>query len=309
MKFRYDCVAGYHLNFLTCGIAKFNLILAKKLNVDFFNQFDLNLDNFDSPILSVKLSEYTNEDLDALPQWINKWKGRGGYSVFLHGYDRTALEDELLQKANKVYCGNIHMYRQLLPLNINLQSLWCPGTNMSTEAFRETEISVFSFGMAHKLKIDYYYRLKELLDGTGKTYSIKLSTALHEGTSFDESFIEVFKEMQNIFGDRVYFLGYLSDQAVYHYLSEATYFTAFFDFGLRANNTSVNSALEAGVAVITNLDENSPLPLIHMHNIIDINQTSDLLIDTSTYNMIRKNARNVGIYELGWGSLLNHFLI
>ena len=304
MKMRYDCVAGYHLNYLTCGIAKFNLLLGRKMGVPFYNLYDPLLEGFTAPVLSVKLSEYTPEDLAALPAWMDKWSAAGGYSVFLHGYDGTELEDELLRRASAVYCGNRVLYERLRPLNPNTHSMWCPGTNMSDEPFEKTELTVFSFGMAHKLKTEKYYRLKDLLEKTGKSYSILLSTALHEGTSFDDSFIEVFNEMRVIFGDRVYFLGYLSDQAVSHYLRQASYFAAFFDGGLRANNTSVNTALEAGVAVITNLDGYSPAPLEHLRNIIDINQVQDLPVDVETLERIRVAAREVGGGELGWDALL-----
>lgn len=304
MKVRYDCVAGYHLNYLTCGIAKFNLLLGRKMGLPFYNLYDSAMAEFKSPLLSVKLGEFTPEDLTALPAWMDRWSQSGGYAVFLHGYDGTTLEDELLCRARTVYCGNQALHERLLPFNPETHSLWCPGTNMSNHLFEETELTVFSFGMAHKLKTEKYYRLKDLLERTGKTYSILLSTALHEGTSFDESFIEVFNEMRVIFGDQVYFLGYLSDQAVFNQLKRADYFTAFFDGGLRANNTSVNTALEAGVAVITNLDSQSPTPLAHLRNVIDINQAETLPTDQATLDQIRQAAREVGSGSLGWDQLI-----
>lgn len=301
---QYDLVAGYHLNYLTCGIAKFNLLLGQKLSVPFYNLYDERVDAFKKPLLSIKLSEYTQEDLYQLPAWMDKWQARNGYSLFLHGYDHTPLETELVSRANDVYCGNRALHDLLLPLNPRTHALWCPGTNMSHQLFDKTELTVFSFGMAHKLKTERYYQLKELLDKTGKSYSILLSTALHEGTSFDESFIAVFNEMKAIFDDRVYFLGYLSDQAVYNYLRSVDYFAAFFDPGLRANNTSVNTALEAGVAVITNLDGYSPTSLKHMKNIINIDE-ADALPDTEVVlNAIRKEAQAVGSDELGWDALV-----
>lgn len=307
MKLRYDCVAGYHLNHLTCGIAKFNLVLGRKMGVPFYNLYAPELEQFKNPVLSVKLSEYTPEDLDALPAWIAEWEAKGGYAVFLHGYDGTALEDELLRRAKAVYCGNSELYGRLKLLNLNTHSMWCPGTNVSHQMFAETELTVFSFGMAHKLKTERYYRLKDLLEKTGKTYSLMLSTALHEGTAFDEAFLAVFDEMKEIFGEHVYFMGYLSDQAVYNYLRKADYFTAFFDKGLRANNTSVNTALESGTVVITNLDEYSPAPLVHMHNVIDINQAETLPYDRHTLERIGAEAQNVGSNELSWDALIHQF--
>jgi hypothetical protein len=308
MKMRYDCIAGYHLNYLTCGIAKFNLLLGRKMGVPFHNLYAPELDAFHAPLLSVKLAEFTPEDLAALPAWMDKGEAMGGYSVFLHGYDGTPLEDELLHRAHAVYCGNRALHERLQPLNPNTHSLWCPGTNMHHQVFERTELTVFSFGMAYKLKTEKYYRLKDLLEKTGKTYSILLSTALHEGTSFDESFIEVFNEMKGIFEDRVYFLGYLSDQAVYNYLRETDYFTAFFDNGLRANNTSVNTALAAGAVVISNLDEYSPAALVNMKNIIDINQVEELPNDARILGQISAEAVKIGTQDLGWDALVSNFI-
>ena len=66
-------------------------------------------------------------------------------------------------------------------------------------------------------------------------------------------------------------MGYLSDTAVFNHLLDCTFLAAFFEKGLRANNTTVNAAMECGCAVITNLDEHSPAGLVHMKNVIDIN--------------------------------------
>ena len=127
-----------------------------------------------------------------------------------------------------------------------------------------TDISVFTFGMAHKIRVPLYRRLQQLLEATGKTYSVYVSTALHENTSFDGSFVVTFEELQSIFNGQVYFMGYLSDTAVFNHLLDSTYLAAFFEKGLRANNTTVNAAMECGCTVITNLDEHSPAGLSHM---------------------------------------------
>ena len=46
-------------------------------------------------------------------------------------------------------------------------------------------MKVFTFGMAHKIRVPLYRRLRDLLEATGKSYSVYVSTALHENTSFD----------------------------------------------------------------------------------------------------------------------------
>jgi N-acetylneuraminate synthase/sialic acid synthase len=112
--------------------------------------------------------------------------------------------------------------------------------------------------MAHKIRVPLYRRLQELLEATGTDLLGVRLDALHENTSFDGSFVVTFEELQAIFNGNVYFMGYLSDTAVFNHLLDSTYLAAFFEKGLRANNTTVNAAMECGCTVITNLDEHSP---------------------------------------------------
>ena len=51
-----DCLAGYHLNPWTCGIAKFNTILAGHLTLPVVGIRAVELGNFTRPLLSIKLS-------------------------------------------------------------------------------------------------------------------------------------------------------------------------------------------------------------------------------------------------------------
>jgi hypothetical protein len=126
-----------------------------------------------------------------------------------------------------------------------------------------------------------------------------VSTALHENTSFDGSFVVRFEELQALFGGHVYFMGYLSDTAVFNHLVECTYLAAFFEKGLRANNTTVNAAMECGCAVITNLDEHSPAGLVHMKNVIDINYT-----ERGQAEAIGRAAREIAHADYGWDQLV-----
>jgi hypothetical protein len=151
--------------------------------------------------------------------------------------------------------------------------------------------------------VPLYRRLRDLLEATGTSYSVYVSTALHENTSFDDSFIVRFEELQSIFDQHVYFMGYLSDTAVYNHLTDCTYVAAFFEKGLRANNTTVNSAMETGCAVITNLDDHSPAGLVHMSNVIDINRC-DRLPDLDDTRRIGLAARDIAHSRYGWDQLV-----
>ena len=296
-----DCIAGYHLNPWTCGIAKFNTILSRHLSVPVVGIRAVELGDFTTPLLSVKLNEFTADDAADLDLWSTAHNGR--FELFLHAFDGTPVEQRLVAAATRVYCGNRELFELLRGSRPDIQELFCPGTILSPQRFQRTELSVFTFGMAHKIRVPLYRRLRDLLEATGKSYSVYVSTALHENTSFDDSFIVRFEELQAIFNGQIYFMGYLSDTAVYNQLIDCTFLAAFFEKGLRANNTSVNAAMECGCAVITNLDEHSPAGLVHMKNVIDVNRC-DRLPDVDVTRRIGSAAREIAHADYGWDQLV-----
>jgi hypothetical protein len=101
----------------------------------------------------------------------------------------------------------------------------------------------------------------------------------------------------------LYFLGNLSDVAVYNRLRESTFFAAFFDRGVRANNTSVAAAMETGAVVITNLDELSPPEYVHGENLIDIERCDRLPTEPEVLDAIREHAVETATAR-GWDALV-----
>jgi hypothetical protein len=296
-----DCIAGYHLNPWTCGIAKFNAILAKYLGVPVVGLKAVELGAHRRPLLSLKLSEFSSADAADLDLWASAQSGQ--FELFLHAFDGTEIEQRLVAAAAKVYCGNSELFTELRVMRPDIQELFCPGTILNPQRFQRTELSVFTFGMAHKIRVPLYRRLQNLLEATGQSYSVYVSTALHENTSFDGSFVVRFEELQSIFNGQVYFMGYLSDTAVFNHLMDCTFLAAFFEKGLRANNTTVNAAMEVGCAVITNLDEHSPVGLTHMQNVIDIN-LCERLPDVEQTQRIGRAAREIAHGQYGWDRLV-----
>ena len=295
-----DCIAGYHLNPWTCGIAKFNAILAKYLGVPVVGLRAVELGSYRRPLLSLKLSEFSAEDAADLDLWCRSHRER--FELFLHAFDGTEIEQRLVAAAARVYCGNSELFQNLRSTRPDILELFCPGTILNPQRFQRTELSVFTFGMAHKIRVPLYRRLHDLLEATGQSYSVYVSTALHENTSFDGSFVVRFEELQAIFSN-IYFMGYLSDTAVFNHLVDCTFLAAFFEKGLRANNTSVNAAMECGCAVITNLDEHSPRGLVHMKNVIDIN-ACDRLPGDEQAAAIGRAAREIAHGDYGWDQLV-----
>jgi hypothetical protein len=296
-----DCIAGYHLNPLTCGIAKFNAILARRLELPVVRIGSTELRGYRCPLLSLKISEFSAEDAVALETWVERHAG--AFELFLHAFDNTALEQRMLAAAARVSCANRELFEQLKPARPDIVEAFCPGTLLNPQRFDDTELKVFTFGMAHKIRVPLYRRLRDLLEATGKTYSVFVSTALHENTSFDDSFVVRFEELQSIFNGQIYFMGYLSDTAVFNHLVDCTYLAAFFEKGLRANNTTVNAAMEVACAVITNLDEHSPKGLVHMKNVIDINHC-DCLPEPADAVKIGRAARDIAHADYGWDQLV-----
>ena len=97
--------------------------------------------------------------------------------------------------------------------------------------------------MAHKIQTERFRRLRELLDASGRSYAVYVSAANHETSSLEDA--EARLPARCTRSSRAfYFLGNLSDVAVYNELRRATYFAAFFPTGARANNTSVAAAME-----------------------------------------------------------------
>jgi hypothetical protein len=296
-----DCIAGYHLNPWTCGIAKFNAILARHLDLPHVAIREAQLGNYRRPLLSLKLSEFAERDAADLHLWSKCHPEQ--FDVFFHAFDGTEIEAALLMAARRVYCGNRELFEMLRPARPDIQELFCPGTILNPARFQNSDLKVFTFGMAHKIRVPLYARLRDLLEATGKSYSVYVSTALHENTSFDGSFVVRFEELQAIFNGQIFFMGYLSDTAVFNHLMDCTYLAAFFEKGLRANNTTVNAAMECGCSVITNLDEFSPKGFVHMKNVIDIN-FCDRLPEGEQNERIGLAARDVAHAEYGWDQLV-----
>ncbi len=132
--------------------------------------------------------------------------------------------------------------------------------------------------MAHKIRTDLFQRLRALLDASGRSYAVYVSAANHETTRMKDAHL-IFDEMHELFPETLYFLGNLSDVAVFNYLRSSTFFATFFLGGVRANNGTVAAAMEKGAVVITNLDEHSPPELVHLENVIDVERCEELPLD------------------------------
>jgi hypothetical protein len=294
-----DLVVTHHLNPFASGVVRFNELLAEELGVPMCGVFEPVASIAKRPLFSFKISELSEDERRRFGRML---KGRTEpYEVYLHDWTASELEERLVSGAARVHCGNAEVHDRVVRLSPDATLLWTPGLIRDQRVFTPAEVSVFSFGMAHKIQTRLFRRLRQLLDESGRSYVVYVSTATHETKSTRDA-QAVFEEMDEIFPGRLFFMGNLSDVAVYNQLRLSTFFAAFFPRGVRSNNTSVAAALEFGSVVLTNLDHHSPPELRHMHNVIDLSQCDALPADPLVLRRISVAAMETG-RERGWEEL------
>ncbi|HEY2328123.1 MAG TPA: hypothetical protein VGH52_11630 [Gaiellaceae bacterium] len=284
---RLDAVVTHHLDGFRSGVARFNEILAGRLGVPLLGLFDDRVQNLTTPLLSFKISELSADEAERFEQVTQRasWQPE----LYLHEFSDLPLERRLVAAAEFVYCGNALIAEHVAAVTSSYDTVWSPGLLLDDRIFEPAELSVFSFGMAHKIQTSMYRRLRKLLDASGSPYAVYVSAANHETASLRDAEV-VFQEMHEIFPTGLYFLGNLSDVAVFNQLRDTTFYAAFFDGGVRANNSSVGSALERGAVVLTNLDQWSPPEYKHMENLIDINRCESLPHDPAVLERLSMHA-------------------
>ena len=297
-----DAVVTHHRDSFRSGVGRFNELLAERLGVPLIGIHKLLDADARSPLLSFKVSELGPAELRDLEQLLDT--GRS-WEIFLHVYEGHELETALVSHAARVHCGNHEIHTQVQSLNPACQVLWSPGLILDERLFSPVDISVFSFGMAHKIRTDLFLQLRALLDSTERTYALYVSAANHETTRMRDAQL-IFDELHEIF-PTLRFLGNLSDVAVFNYLRTTTFFASFFLGGVRANNGSVAAAMEKGAVVVTNLDEHSPPELVHLENVIDIEQCDELPLDPLLLRQISLCAVETS-RERGWDSLVERIV-
>jgi hypothetical protein len=297
---RIDAVVTPHLNFAGSGTARCNAILAERLGVPLLEVTDPRVSECSRPLFSFKVADLPAEEAELVAATIEQVQA---WEVFLHEYGGLPVEERLVRGAELVWCGNEEVRAKVGSLNANLESAWAPGLVFDERLFPDVELSVFSFGMAHKVRTDLFARLREMLERSGRTYALYMSNASHETATLEDEQV-VYDEMRTIFPTGLYFLGHMSDVAIYNYLRASTFYAAFFQGGVRSNNTSVASAMQYGAVVITNLDEYSPAYLRHLDNVVDLNHCDELPADADLLRRIGERARETVAEEVSWDRLV-----
>ena len=261
-----DSIVSFHVNPYTCGVARFNKCLAEELGVPLVELSAYVASPTENALLSIKLVEIDPALLANLALVV---RGVPTFDMFWHDLDESPLEVELLTRARRNFTGNSEMSATLAARGFASTSLFAPGAPVVPDD-DDVDLTLLTFGMAHKVRADRYRQLGLLLARDPRTARLEISTALHEGTTFSEEFFSVNSDISRVFDGRVSFLGFLADDEVSRRLRRAHAMVAFFPRGARENNTSILGALNHGCALITNLDEGSPEWLKHGETCFDI---------------------------------------
>lgn len=224
-----------------CGVVKFSQQLADRLGVPCYRHLDALAKH---PLISVKGAE---GDASFVP--------RQYFDLFAH--DADGFVRVIAPHARRVYAANRVIAATLRDLRPDVISAWCPSLIQGNPTRRS--FNVLTFGMAHKLQMPHYERLKAQLDlEYGDDYTVNVSTAVHEGSPWDAT-ADVADRLRAIFGDHLRVLGYLADDALMREIEACDAIALYFDPAVRENNTTFWTAVNSGKRIFTNTDADSPL--------------------------------------------------
>lgn len=288
-----DAVLTYHTNPFGCGVAKFNIQLAERLGIPCE---PLTLATRVCPLVSVKPSEIPDDGTYDDPG--------GVYDLFLHDFSPSARNVHWVKGARRIYAANTTIWADLQKFRPDISIAWCPSTVRGMPM--HGELTVLLFGMGHKLHLPTLTRVQALLSRLTMDYTVAVSTAVHEGHPWDESFARTHRELSKLFGPRLRVLGYLADDGLSGYLKQPGVLAVLpFDPAARANNTTLWAAMEAGAAVLTTVDQDSPVELKHDETVLNIAQTK--VLEPDTFYALGRRGQEAA-KSRSWGRLLSLML-
>ena len=273
MSLNFSCVVSFHTNPYTCGVARFNRALADEMQIPLLSIDAFATAPLANALVSVKFDEMSPEATVLLGSTL--LEGANPFLLLLHDVHKTPEEVAFCRRAVKVFAANAELCAKLQDVRPDALAAFAPGAAEQKKS-GTFDLTLITFGMAHKIRSDRYKKLGQLLRGDARSAQLEISTALHEGTSFSEEFFSVNTEISEAFEGNVSFLGFLADGEVSRRIVAADALVAFFPKGARENNTTVLSAMAHGCCVITNLDEGSPSWMKHGDSVLDIDQLTEL---------------------------------
>ena len=265
-----DSVVSVHTDPRTCGVAAFNVALAKRLGVPLVSADEARVAaHLQSPLLSVRLTE--------LKQWLEStegqrrdfivpfvwahWCAARSWGLFLHDWAYGFAG--LVNSATYVFCATPEL-GDLARADTPGRGivLWCPAEVVP--APKVAAVNVITFAMSnHPVAIERYATLARWLNlvvGTAATdWSLRVSWRAHDGTPWREDVAAKLAALRQACGeDHVVDLGMLSTTSLMEEMNRELIVALFYEPALRANCTSFWTAMQSRATIISNCDDLTP---------------------------------------------------
>ena len=160
-------MASFHTNPYTCGVARFNVSLAKALNSKVSSLASASTSQSGKILLSIKLQEIDDAGKVNLEKILSN--SRLTFDVFLHASEGSDLENRLLKRAQKVFAASAEIGEEIKSRRPDVVNLFAPGAPISAVS-KQTEISLLTFGMAHKISATGYQKLAKILAVSNRSF-------------------------------------------------------------------------------------------------------------------------------------------
>ena len=120
-----DCVVTHHLNGYASGVARFNELLAEHLGVPLLGLSDRGARRSAAPAAVVQGTRARRRRRDRAARAAGA--ARVAPQLYLHSWEGTPLEHELLAAAGRVWAGNLEVRAVVEPLHGDVRDAWTPG--------------------------------------------------------------------------------------------------------------------------------------------------------------------------------------
>jgi hypothetical protein len=298
------------------GVAKFGVRLAAELGCRFYGveeALELAREGVCGHVLlSTKFQDL--DDIDCI-----KWyrlleiidKPELTISIFLHSFHHLDIELKLLSRSRNIFAGNSEILHKCEDLNFYPKQLWCPNLIESGQKVSKKPrivrprnfVNLFTFGMAHKVSFARVCQSVEEVSGLGIDFILTVSTSKHEKIEAKQ-----FRNIQSLLTDRfpgqIKFLGFLDDDAIFEKAGEMDAALLLFNPAVRANNTTMYTAMELNLPVICKVDRFSPVWLEDKHNFLNIDKLSKSDFTAPNLERISNNASRIVRSEYSWYRLV-----
>jgi len=288
----YSNIISTHIKSHLSGIALFGSVLAQKLKIPFINFVESeDLRKGENILLTVSFSIPDIELETQVWRFLEIAEEKKiTFSVFFHSFSDLPIEHALIKRATRIFSGNDEIYHDLKPFHVSVKKMWSPPLLRNGFINKPDPLTIFTFGMAYKIQTAYHRLFASKLKQLKKDFVLRISTGFHEKANFG-TYDDIAKELEGIYGNKVHFYGFLSDEAVGYFIQRADLYINFFPKGARANNTTLYAVMERARPVITNLDEYSPSWMKSGVNIIDIRDLDKNMLDKKILDRIGKQSR------------------